>query len=104
MSLSARRERLFRISTTRIFKEAFLYITPAYLVVNLFRVIYYAITVGGINIIASAIGFVLSFFISILVLGTVNRFFNSRAYIAFTVYTLVFGLLVTAASLVQMFA
>lgn len=104
VAVGASRTAVSDIDNKNVFKEAFLYITPAYLIVNLFRVIYYAITVGGINIVASIIGFVLSFIISILVLGTVNRFFNSRAYIAFTIYTLVFGLLVTAASLVQMFA
>ncbi len=104
VAVGASRTSVCDIETKNVFKEAFLYITPAYLVVNLFRVIYYAITVGGINIIASVIGFVISFIISFLVLGIVNKFFNSRAYTAFTIYTLVFGVLVTATSLIQMLA
>ncbi len=103
VAIGASRTAVCDIDAKNVFKEAFLYITPAYLIVNLFRVIYYAITVGGINIIASIIGFLVSFVISYLVLGTVNRFFNSRAYTAFTIYTLVFGILVIATSLIQMF-
>lgn len=104
VAIGASRTSVSDIEPRNVFKEAFLYITPAYLIVNLFRVIYYAVTVGGINIIASVAGFVISFLLSILVLGTVNKFFNAKAYTAFTVYTLVFGILLTATSLVQMFA
>lgn len=92
------------IDRKNIFKEAFLYIAPAYLIVNLFRVIYYAITVGGINIIASILGFIISFAISFFVLKTVNKYFNSKSYTAFTIYTLVFGIAVSAVSVIQMFA
>lgn len=92
------------IDRKNIFKEAFLYIAPAYLIVNLFRVIYYAITVGGINIIASILGFIISFAISFFVLKTVNKYFNSKSYTVFTIYTLVFGIAVSAVSVIQMFA
>ncbi len=104
VAVGASRTSVCDIDRKNVFKEAYLYITPAYLVVNLFRVIYYAITVGNINIIASVIGFVVSFILSFLILGVVNRFFNSRAYTAFSVYTLLFGILVVATSLIQMLA
>lgn len=104
VAVGASRTAICDIDRKNVFKEAFLYITPAYLVVNLFRVIYYAITVGSINVIASVIGFVVSFVLSFIVLGVVNKFFTSRAYTAFGVYTLIFGVLVTATSLIQMFA
>lgn len=104
VAVGASRTAVCDIDRKNVFKEAFLYITPAYLVVNLFRVIYYAITVGGINVITCVIGFLLSFVLSFLALTLVNKFFTSRAYTAFAVYTLLFGVLVTATSLIQMFA
>lgn len=104
VGVGASRTAVCDIDRKNVFKEAFLYITPAYLVVNLFRVIYYALTVGGINAIASVIGFVLSFILSFSVLTVVNKFFTSRSYTAFAVYTLLFGVLVAATSVIQMFA
>ncbi len=104
VAIGVSRTSICDIDKKNIFKEAFLYIAPAYLIVNLFRVIYYAVTVGGINIVASIIGFIISFAISFFVLKTVNKYFNSKSYTAFTVYTLVFGVAVTAVSAIQMFA
>lgn len=104
IAIGASRTAVCDIDKKNVFKEAYLYITPAYLVVNLFRVIYYAITVGGINIIASIIGFVISFLLSLLILGVVNKFFTARAYTAFSVYTLLFGIMIVATSLIQMLA
>lgn len=104
VAIGVSRTSICDIDRKNIFKEAFLYIAPSYLIVNLFRVIYYAITVGGINVIAAILGFVISFVISFFILKTVNRYFSSKSYTAFTIYTLIFGIAVTAVSLVQMFA
>ncbi len=92
------------VETKNIFKEAYLYLAPAYLFVSIFRIVYYYITIGSVNIIAAIVGFAVSFAFSFLTAHIVNKTAVKKSYKLFAFYTLGFGLVVTATALVIMFA
>lgn len=102
VAIGASRTAVSDIGIKNILKETYLYIAPAYLIVNLFRAIYYGIMAESINLIGAVIGFAVSLVLSLLVLTTVNHF-TKRTYTVFSVYTLIFGVAVTVTALVQMF-
>ncbi len=102
VAIGASRTAVSDIDIKNILKETYLYVAPAYLIVNTFRSVYYGIMAESVNLIGAAIGFVLSVVLSLLMLTIVN-FFTKKTYTVFTVYTLIFGIAVTVTSLVQMF-
>lgn len=104
ISVGASRTVVSDIDIKNILKETYLYIAPAYIIVNIFRVVYYYLTVGSVNIIAAVIGFAVSAVLSLIMLIIINKFFNKRAYKAFTIYTLIFSLIVTGVSVYCIFA
>ena len=103
ISMGVSRTAVCDIDIRNIFKEAYLYIAPALLIVNSVKAVYCYLTVGGVNITAAVIGFVVSFIFSLITLKAVNKAFTKKTYKIFTVYTFVFGLAVTATALIEMF-
>lgn len=103
IAIGASRTAVSDIDVKNVLKETYLYIAPAYLIVNIFRSIYYGITAESVNLIGAVTGFVLSVLLSLLILTVVNRF-TKKTYTVFAVYTLVFGVAVTVTALIQMFA
>ncbi|MBR2315477.1 MAG: undecaprenyl-diphosphate phosphatase [Clostridia bacterium] len=102
VGIGASRMAVSDIGVKNILKETYVYIAPAYLLVNLFRAVYYGISSENINLIGAIVGFVVSLVLSSVVLTAVN-YFTKRTYTVFCVYTLIFGVAVTVTSVIQMF-
>lgn len=102
IGIGASRTAVSDIDIKNVLNETYLYIAPAYIIVNLFRTVYYGIGSTSINYIAVVIGFIINFVLTIIMLGVVSKF-TKKTYTVFTVYTLVFSLIIIATSLIQMF-
>lgn len=104
VSLGASRTAVSDIDIKNILKETYLYLAPAFLITGVSRVIFYYNGGEGLNLTAAFIGLAVSFILSLLMLTLINKSFNRKAYKAFAIYTLVFGLIITATSLFRIFA
>lgn len=104
VSVGASRIAVSDIDIKNILKETYLYLAPSLIITGVSRVIFYFNGGEGILIPAALIGFAVSFFMSLGVLWFINKFFSKKTYRAFSVYTLVFGLIVTGTSLYGMLA
>ncbi len=104
ISVGASRTAVSDIDIKNVLKETYLYLAPAFLITGAVKGFYYYDSSKGINIIAAVAGFVLSFALSLLMLSFINKYFSKKAYRAFAIYTLVFGLLITGTSLFGMLA
>lgn len=103
VGIGASRMAVSDIGIRNVLKETYLYIAPSYLLVNLFRAVYYGITAEGINLAGAIVGFIVSLVLSSVVISTVN-YFTKKTYTVFCIYTLIFGVAVTVTSVIQMFA
>lgn len=102
VSIGASRTSVSDIDIKNVLKETYLYLAPAFIISGVSRVIFYYNSGEGLNIIAALIGFVISLVFSLLMLSFINKYFSKKTYKAFTIYTLVFGLIITGTSLFEM--
>lgn len=103
IGVGASRTAVSDIDIKNVLKETYLYLAPAFLVTGIVKTVYYFDGGKGVNTTVAIIGLAISFIVSLAMLAFINRFFSKRAYKAFTIYTLVFGLIVTGTSLFRMY-
>lgn len=103
ISVGASRTSVSDIDIKNVLKETYLYLAPAFLVTGIVRTVYCYDSGKGVDLTAAIIGFAISFVLSLLMLAFVNRFFTKRVYKAFTIYTLIFGVIITGTSLFRMY-
>lgn len=99
VSLGASRIAVSDVDVKNVLKETYLYIGPAFLITGISRVIFYFNGGEGVNIAAAVAGLIVSFAFSMIMLFFINKFFTKKAFRAFAIYTLIFGLVVTGTSL-----
>lgn len=102
VSIGTSRVAVSDIDIKNVLKETYLYLAPAFMISGISRVIFYYNGGEGINLIHAAAGLLISFVVSMIMLNFINRRFSLKTYKAFTIYTFVFGLIVTGTALYEM--
>lgn len=102
VGVGASRTALSDIDVKNVLKETYLYLAPAFMITGISRVVFYYNGGKGLNMLAGLLGLLLSFGVSLAMLLLINKCFGKKTYRAFTVYTLVFALIVTGTALYNM--
>jgi len=102
VAMGTSRNAVSDIGIKNVLKETYLYIAPAGLIVNAFRIIYYGMG-DKIDFVAVIVGSIFSATITFVMMVLVNKFFSKDTYKAFAFYSVAFGVLVTATSIYRMF-